>query len=626
MNHRKRNDEPLVRAAMLAAVLLWAAALDAPRLQAAPASGPVLRYSVSMERPHLHYFHVVLRCEGLPGREAEFRMPAWTPGYYQIMDYAAYVVRFEAADGGGHSLDWTKTAKNAWRVKTGGASVVSVEYDVYGFNRFVASNYLADDCAFISPAGMFMYVTGYLKSPVTVEVKPFDGWTHVETGLEPTNGERNVFRAADFDTLYDCPILAGKLETIDFQVGGRPHRVAAVDLTGVDKDRFSADLARIVEAAVSVVGDIPYKRYIFLMIGPGGGGLEHLNSCALTYSPARFMEPAAYKSWLAFVAHEFFHLYNVKSIRPVALGPFDYDRENYTRMLWVSEGLTVYYEYLILNRAGLMSRDEVLAKMSDLINAYENSPGRRVQPAAAASFDTWLHPYGQAGEHAANTTVSYYVSGPVLGLLLDLGIRHGSGGRACLDDVMKALYRDYYLAARRGFTDEEFRAACKKAAGVSLAEIFDYAERIRDIDYGRYLGYVGLELASERSAGISAAYLGAVVGGGSGAPGRAAEADRGASGPVVVSRIERDSPAAAAGLSAGDEIIAVDGAKVTLRSFNESLASKRPGDRVRVLYSRRDRVAEIEVALGVKPEVRYRIRPAAGAGDGAKTLLAAWLK
>lgn len=570
-----------------------------------------LHYMLSMERPNMHYFHVELRCEGLPSDSHEFRMPTWTPGYYRIMDYSRNVVNFRAVDGNGRPLRFEKTAKNAWKVVSGKASVVIVGYDVYAFNRFVADSYLGDDCAFVTPAGVFMYVHGMLGNPVTVEIRPLDGWSHVATGLDPVNEKPGTFYAADFDTLYDCPILAGNLEILEFEVLGLPHRITAVDLGDMDRVKFAGDLKRMAEAAVSVIGHIPYRHYTFLIIGPGGGGLEHLNSCALTLNPARLKTPAGYKSWLAFVAHEFFHLYNVKAIRPVALGPFEYDRENYTRMLWVSEGLTVYYEYLILNRAGLMTRREALNSLGSVISRYERSPGRRIQPATASSFDTWLHFFSR-GEHAINSTVSYYNAGAVLGLLLDLKIRHETGSRASLDDVMKYLYQEFYQKKKRGFTDEEFRRVCENTAGAGLKEIFeDYAEAAAEIDYAKYLSYAGLELEDERG-GVPSATLGARIEDRNGVP--------------VISGIEWNSPAAGAGLSAGDEIISLDGVRVTARAFNEILSARKPGERIRVSFFRRNKINEVEVILGAKVEKNYRLKPVADPSTAQRAVLGSWLK
>ncbi|MDH4271837.1 MAG: M61 family peptidase, partial [Candidatus Aminicenantes bacterium] len=358
--------------------------------QAAEAS---MSITISMDRPTTHYYHVVFRVDGLTGETQDFKLPVWTPGYYRIMDYAKNVMDFRAEDAAGRSLEWEKTAKNTWRVRRGKAPSIVVSYDVYAFVRFVADSYLADDGGFITPAGVFMHVAGRLRNPVTVTVLPHPDWKTVSTGLDPVPGRPNTFTAPDFDTLYDCPILIGNQEILSFEAGGIPHTVAAYDLGSADRMKFVDDLKKIVETSAALMGELPYRHYTFLIIGPGGGGLEHLNSTAVTLNPASLADPPAYKRWLAFIAHEYFHLFNVKAIRPVALGPFDYDRENYTKMLWVAEGVTVYYEYIILNRAGLMTRDEILERLGSTIARYENAPGRRHQPATSSSFDTWGDPF-----------------------------------------------------------------------------------------------------------------------------------------------------------------------------------------------------------------------------------------
>ena len=380
----------------------------------------------------------------------------------------------------------------------------------------------------------------------------------------------------------------------------------------MDRAKFTGDLKKIVEAAAALMGELPYRHYTFLIIGPGGGGLEHLNSTAVTLNSGSLANPQGYQGWLSFIAHEYFHLFNVKAIRPIALGPFDYDRENYTNMLWVSEGVTVYYEFILLNRAGLMTRDEVLERLGSTIANYENAPGRRHQPATASSFDTWTSFFGR-GEHAANTTISYYDIGAGLGLLLDLKIREASKGRSSLDDVMRTLYRTFYKEKKRGFTDREFRDVCERAAGVPLDEIFDvYAATVEEWDYAKYLGYAGLAIDVE---------------------------PRPASGPLVrrldpgpererrsVSIVEPDSPASLAGLCAQDEILAVDGTRVAQRSLPGTLSAHKPGDKVKVLYARRGTVRETESGSGKRPSGASTSPRSANATPGQKALLDAWLK
>jgi predicted metalloprotease with PDZ domain len=570
-----------------------------------------MAFIVSMERPTTHYFHVVFRCEGLKGETQDFKMPSWTPGYYRIMDYARNVVNFSAKDGTGNLLAWEKTSKNTWRVKSGKAAAIVVSYDVYAFTRFVAESYLDDSMGFILPAGIFMHMAGRLRHPVTVTIQPYKDWSRISTGLDPIDGKPNTFFAPDFDVLYDCPILLGNQEILSFEVRGIPHIFCVNSLGNFDRERFVADLKKMVEAAVAIIGEIPYSHYVFLVIGPGGGGLEHQNSVALTLNPSSLNNPAGYKSWLSFVCHEFFHLYNVKRIRPIALGPFDYDKENYTNMLWVSEGFTVYYEYLILNRAGLMTREETLERFRSTIAHYENVPGHLFQSAAESSFDTWIQFFSR-GENTANTTISYYDKGAALGLLLDLKIRNETKNRASLDDVMRTLYQTFYKEKKRGFTDQEFREVCEGVAGCPLAEIFDvYAATVNDIDYPKYLAYAGLEIDVEPKE-VPGVWLGAATQDQSGSP--------------IISSVEWASPASQAGLSSQDEIIALDGVRVSSRTFAELLNSKKPGDKIMILISRRNTVREVEVILGKNIERSFQIKPISNPNPLQSMILKDWLK
>jgi predicted metalloprotease with PDZ domain len=567
--------------------------------------------TLSMDQPNTHYYHVVFRCEGMTGETEDFKMPSWTPGYYRIMDYARNVLNFRAEDGAGNPLAWEKTAKNTWQVKSGKAAPITVSYDVYAFTPSVADSFLDDSRGFISPAGVFMYVAGRIRHPVSVTVKPYQGWSRVSTGLDPVQGQPNTFFAPDFDVLYDCPILVGNQEILSFEVQEIPHVIAVNNLGTFDRAKFVADLKRMVEAAVAIIGEIPYSHYTFLMIGPGGGGLEHQNSTALTFSASGLNSPAGYTNWLSFVAHEFFHLYNVKRIRPIALGPFDYDKENYTNLLWVSEGFTSYYEDLILNRAGLLTRDEYLERARANIVNYESIPGHLFQSAKESSFDTWIQFFSR-GPNAANTTISYYDKGAALGMLLDLKIRNETNNRRALDDVMRTLYQQFYKEKKRGFTDREFREACENAAGGPLSEIFDvYAATVKDIDYPRYLAYAGLDIDIQ-SRDLPGVSFGAIT------------QDQG--GSLAISSVEWDSPAWRAGLSAQDEILALDGVRVTSRTLGETLNARKPGDTVRVLVSRRNAIREFDVVLGKKTERSFRIRPLPNPTPLQTAILEGWLK
>jgi predicted metalloprotease with PDZ domain len=261
-----------------------------------------------------------------------------------------------------------------------------------------------------------------------------------------------------------------------------------------DRAGFMQNLQKVVQAGVNVIGDIPFPQYTFIGIGPGRGGIEHLNNTTVSFDGSRLNTPAAMNTMMNFLAHEYFHHYNVKRIRPLELGPFAYDRANRTQMLWVSEGLTVYYEYLIVKRAGLADASTLFKNLEGNINNYEKDPGRQHQSVAQASYYTWEDgPFGGA-RGGADQAISYYDKGPILGLFLDFTIRHATQNTRSIDDVMRLLYQKYYQQAKRGFSDSEFQQACEQVAGSSLSDFFAYIYNTAELDYARYLGYAGLKL------------------------------------------------------------------------------------------------------------------------------------
>jgi predicted metalloprotease with PDZ domain len=590
----------------LVGILFISLTLSGPALSLAS----TMTFTVSMENPHTHYYHVVYRCRGLIGETQDFKLPVWTPGYYLIMDYAKNVLNFQAEDGTGNPLEWAKTTKNTWHVKSGMAESIIISYDIYAFSRSVADSFLDDFRGFICPTGVFMHVDGYLDHPVSVAFRPHNAGHRISTGLDPVEGKLNTFSAPDFDILYDCPVLIGNQEFLRFEVQGIPHNIAIENLGDFDKKKFVEDIKKVCEETVRLIGEIPFRHYTFIMMESGGGGLEHLNSMAVFYNPSGLESPSGYRRWLAFIAHEYYHLYNVKRIRPLLLGPFDYDRENYTNMLWVSEGFSVYYEYLILRRAGLSTREEFFDQVRGFIAAFENRPGRLFQSAQESSFDTWLMFFNRS-ENSANTTISYYDKGAALGLLLDLKIRHETENRKSLDDVMRTLYFDYHKEKNRGFTDAEFRAECESTAGYPIPEIFDvYVSTVHDIDYPKYFAYAGLEIDTTFQA-QPGVFLGAST--------------REQDGNLVISSVERDSPAWNGGLSARDEILILDGKKATSRFLQNILGSKQPGDKLHIVVLRRGQKREIEVILTTKLERSFRIKPLPNPDALQSKILDHWL-
>jgi predicted metalloprotease with PDZ domain len=595
---------------------------------AASGAAPEISYTVAMPEPHTHLLQVEMRVRGaaanLPA-QVDFVMPVWTPGSYLVREYARHVQDFAATDAGGKSLAWRKVNKNTWRVETAGAGVreVRLNYNVYANELSVRTNELHDRHAFWNNAATLMYVDGQLAAPSNVRVVPFGDWK-IATGLPAVSGQRNTFRAENYDVLYDSPFLVSNFKTISFEVRNVPHRIIIDGEGNYDAERMRTDVQKIVEAAVEMMGDVPYRDYTFqLMLHPSaGGGLEHLNSTALIWRRYAFRPEASWDDFLSLVAHEYFHLWNVKRIRPDALGPFDYTGENYTRLLWVAEGITSYYENILSRRAGMISDKEYLTTIANAIRSLQNTPGRLEQSIEEASFDAWIE-YYRPDENTLNTAISYYDKGAIVGLLLDLEIRRRSAGAKSLDDVMRYLYSEF-AKKNRNYTPEDFQRAAEMAAGASLDDFFRrYVRGREELDYNAAFNAVGLQLLTTGTAtnatpadaaakpATPKAYLGANL---------RQDGDR-----LVVSGVPAGTPAYNQGITFGDQIVALDGGRVTLQTLSARLEEKKPGDEVRLTIFRLDELRTITIKLGSRVEDNYRIVPLAQQTPEQRRLYDGWL-
>src|SRR5947209_29537 len=368
--------------------------------------------------------------------------------------------------------------------------------------------------------------------------------------------ERNVedFKAADAG---GRALQWSKLNKNTWRIetsGARERRV------NYNAERMRRDVQKIVSAEADTMREIPYHDYTFILLlgASGGGGLEHLNSTSLTYRRFGFSTEADWRGFYGLVAHEFFHLWNVKRIRPDALGPFDYTQENYTRLLWVAEGFTDYYANLFLRRAGLTTDKQYLDDVARAFQNLQNTPGRLEQSAEESSFDAWIK-YYRPDENSINSSVSYYDKGAILGLLLDLEIRKRSNGAHTLDDVMRALYNDFYKRGRN-YTPEDFQRTAEAAAGTSLEDFFSrYVRGREELDYNAALDVAGLRLdtasAPDGRPAAEEAYLGATLD---------QTGDR-----LTVRNVPAGTPAYEQGLNAADQIVAVDGFRATRAFLNQ---------------------------------------------------------
>jgi predicted metalloprotease with PDZ domain len=582
--------------------------------RSAAAARPDISYTVSMPRPYTHMLEVEMRVQRAGSGSMDLLMPVWTPGSYLVREFERHVQDFAAKDGSGHQLAWNKVNKNTWRIQTGGARDVNVSYSVYANELSVRTNELNDQHAFWNNAALLMYPNGQLSAPSTVRVVPPTGWK-IATGLPEVPNQKNTFGAENFDILYDSPFEVSNFKVISFEVKGVPHRIVIDGEGNYDPERMRRDVQKIVETEAALMGDIPYKDYTFILHlrSTGGGGLEHLNSTSLGYPRFAFRPDQGYKGFLGLVAHEFFHLWNVKRIRPDALGPFDYTGENYTKLLWVAEGGTDYFANLVLRRAGLVTDKEYLAQLARSFQGLQNTPGRLEMSAEEASFDAWIK-YYRTDENSINSQVSYYDKGAILCGLLDLEIRKRSRGTKSLDDVMRYLYADFYKKGRN-YTPEDFQRVAEQMAGGSLEQFFSrYVRGREELDYNASLEAAGLRLDTGRGADAATArraYLGADLG---------QDGER-----LMVRRVYAGSPAYDQGLNANDQVVALDNMRVNNEGFNARLAEKRPSDILHLTLFRSDDLRTLDIKLGERTDGDYRILPVAQATAEQMRFYQDWL-
>ena len=595
-----------------------------------------IEYTVSMPRPHTHLFEIEVSVKRgatlVAPVEEQLVMPVWTPGSYLIREFERHVQDFAATDAAGRPLKWEKINKTTWRVAINRSYDWRATYKVYANELSVRTSELNSNHAYWNNANLLMYLEGFLTNSATVRVVAPDVWK-VATGLPAVPGQRNTFRAENFDVLYDSPFEVSNFKSIRFNVKGVPHHIVIDGEGNYDPERMRRDVQKIVETQVALMGgEIPYRDYTFILHlrSSAGGGLEHANSTSLGYprfgftiargdratsaSPNAAEGQRDYRGFLSLVSHEFFHLWNVKRIRPDALGPFDYTKENYTKLLWVAEGITDYYADLTLLRAGLITVDEFIGATARAFQALQNTPGRLVQSVEDSSFDTWVKFY-RPDENSINSQVSYYDKGAILGLLLDLEIRKRSSGAKSLDDVLRALYTGFFKK-NRNYTPADFQKLAEQAAGGSLEEFFAKYVRGKDeLNYNAALEAVGLRLETAAlgptGQPVERVHFGADL---------RQDEDR-----LIVTRVYAGSAAYDQGLNAGDQIVALDNTRVTRDFFNARIAEKKPGDLINLTIFRFDELSTLLIKLGGRTDGTFRIVPLPTQTEAQKRMLRSWL-
>lgn len=598
-------------AARTTALLLATLLMTIPASAQTPAP---LRHTLRFPAPQSHLVDVTTVVPGEGRSDIELMMPVWTPGSYLIREYERNVEGFSAVDPAGRPLPVVKSAKNRWRISSGGASAVTVSYRVYGREMTPRTNWIDASFAIINGAPTFMTIAGDTSRPHEVVVEPPSNWKTVASPLAEAGSSR-TFRASSFDELVDSPMLLGNPDVRTFQVGGKT--ISLVTEGGgaqFDAPRAAQDLAKVVETHRAMWGSLPFDRYVFfnlltLPAGQGGGALEHASSVVMLGDRSLTKARQSYVTWLELASHEFFHAWNIKRLRPVELGPFDYERENHTKSLWLAEGVTDYYGDLAVHRAGLSTPDEYLQNLSSKIDEIQNTPGRFVQSVEQASFDAWIRFY-RPDENSVNVSISYYTKGHVIGLLLDARIRALTKGARSLDDVMRLAFARY--SGVKGYTPDEFRAVAEDVAGASLKDFWTQAiEGTAELNYGEALETLGLRFRPTDATGVRRAWIGVSL--------------RNDNGRLLVSQVRRETPGAAAGLNVDDEILAIDDTRVRADRIDARLAQYAAGDRVTLLIARREQFLQIPLTFGAEPDRRWRLERHPAPTDAQRQAHQSWV-
>ncbi len=576
---------------------------------AAPASAQqAVEYVVRVRDPGRRVYEVEARLPAA-GDTTYVSLPVWTPGHYELENYARYVRRFRALDGGGSPLRWDKLDPDTWRIFSHGARTVRVVFEFWADTVNLSGSLLRDDFGFFNGTNLFVYPEGRYDFPARVRLELPEGW-RVATELDDTD-EPGVFAARDYHDLVDNPTFLGHFAIDSVSVDGRWVRMAvypAVDFAGNVRTMAMTALARIARAIHRIFGGPAYDhRYTVLVYldaerSGGSGGLEHTDS-HLDILPEGVFRSAQFTFFqflYPLLAHEYFHAWNVKRIRPQALWPYRYDRPQYTPLLWVSEGITDYYAHVVLARAGLWSGDEFLGAVRRWVSGTESQPARVA--VEDASIDTWIAP----------TFVSryvYYDAGALLGLMLDIEIRHATRNRHSLDDVMVRLYREHYERGR-GFATEDFVRYVGEYIGRAEARRFyrDYVDGRRPYPYAETFAAAGLTYAADT---IVEPFLGVQA-----VPSR--------EGPGLVRYVVHGGTAAAAGLRPGDRLVKVGVVEVTDRGWADAFVrayADSIGRPVTLTYRRGGAEISRTAVLGSRTRYRHRIERAEDASPAA---LAVW--
>ena len=593
-----------------------------------------INYRLAMSHPSSHLFEVSIKVD-IPGEakidSLDFQMPKWSPGRYAVFDFAKNVQEFAIketpppdarCEHGERQLSRVDT--DTWRVFMCKANSVTVTYKVFANDLSGTFSELDSRHANFNGGCVFMYVVNHKQDPVTLAIDPPKDWRITNGRMD--RADQREWQFPNWDILIDTPTeVAPEWTEDDFKVDGKNYHVVVHSLgpEGGKRRALVSDIEKIVKAETAMWGPPEFDSYTFLIHfaadDHSNDGMEHLTSTQVIM-PGRLADAGMYEEALDAIAHEFFHVWNVKRLRPIELGPWDFTRPANTRGLWIAEGITNYYGHLMQRRAGLWNDAKLWTTLGQQITEVENSPGSRLMSAEESSLSA---PFIDDAPHAqqtnlANTSISYYPKGEVLGLVLDLLIRGKTNGKASLDEVMRRMYEEFYVKSPnatyylrgRGYRVEDFEHMVSEVAGADMGDFFKrYVRGVESPPYEEAFAQVGLRFVHEPRLPVSVGI----------------SADESDPNNFKVAHVRPGSAASDAGLEIGDTINTFGGMKLTPGNLLKVLSRYKPGDRVVLSGQRGRRAIQITIVLGAPQVLDYRIEEIADAPAQAKALRAAWL-
>ncbi len=562
-------------------------------------------YTVSVASVEEQLFHVAADIKNIREPRLDLSLPTWTPGWYTVENYFKNVLRFKVTDSKGTRIEPQMIRKQTWRVETKGLDGIRVEFDYHASVLALNQAKITSDFAFFTGTELFLEALGHRLSPGTVRFELPRDWKII-SALKETS-DPMTFTAPDYDTLVDCPTEMGKFDVTQFQVEGKPHYLVSTPANALARDKaaqFSEMLGKVAAAQSAIFGGLPYEKYVYFYFfarpeSNAGGALEHLNS------HVSFAHSTNPDFMIGTASHEFFHLWNVKRIRPADMWPYDYTREDETPLLWVSEGFTNYYGNVALYRAGLRTREQFLQTVESAINGVESDEARSYISPANSSVSTW------AGyDTPVAFGISYYTQGQNLGALLDLSILHDTSGASRLDDVMRALFREFYQKGR-GFTTEDMIGIINRLTRRDYHDFYrKYVSGVEIPPYDTFLGHAGykVETSSRQAAMLGIEIDGTPEG-------------------LKITRVDRGGPAYKAGLRGGDFLVSIDGSELQKdRQAAMERLEQRVGQGVKLAIKRAGKDQVVDLKVGPRSEASYKILELPNPTPDQLKIREAWLK